>query len=66
MSLANGRFLQDKALQPLCQRLAGPGRGCVETQLNFQLSLGWVRLLHVVDQNEADNFLRSNLKTLIA
>jgi len=26
MSLANGRFLQDKALQPLCQRLAGPGR----------------------------------------
>ena len=26
MSLANGRFLQDKAIQPLCQRLAGPGR----------------------------------------
>jgi len=26
MSLANGRFLQDKAFQPLCQRLAGPGR----------------------------------------
>jgi len=33
MSLANGRFLQDKAFQPLCQRLAGPGR--VETLIRM-------------------------------
>lgn len=34
MSLANGRFLQDKALQPLCQRLAGPGRDATSNLLS--------------------------------
>ena len=42
------------------------GRGCVETQLSLQLSRGWARVLRVVDQIEADSFLRSNLKALSA
>lgn len=36
MSLANGRFLQDKALQPLCQRLAGPGRDHSSASSSFR------------------------------
>ena len=40
-------------------------RGCVETQLSFQLSRGWARALRAVDQIEINRFLRSNLMFLM-
>ena len=36
----------------------------METQLSFQLSRGWARVLRVVDQIAIDRFLRSNLTVL--
>ena len=36
----------------------------METQLSFQLSRGWARVLRVVDQIAIDRFLRSNLTAL--